>query len=201
MTSAKKTASTATKKTAAKKAATKKAATKKSTVKKAAAKKAAATKSTTKSTAKKAAKKTTAKKAASAEKAVEKKASEKPKQVRTAQEDAELRDALNERLTELREEHSRVVAEMESAQRERLADSAGDDQGDSGSKTIEHEQEITVANTIAEKIYQVERALDRLDDGDWGICERCGKPIPAARLAVFPSATLCVACKQLDERR
>lgn len=198
MTSAKKTASTATKKTAAKKAAAKKAAVKKSTAKKTVAKKAAATKSAAK---KAAAKKTTAKQAAPVEKAAAKKASEKPKQVRTAKEDAELRDALNERLVELREEHSRVVAEMESAQRERLADSAGDDQGDSGSKTIEHEQEITVANTIAEKIYQVERALDRLDDGDWGICERCGKPIPAARLAVFPSATLCVACKQLDERR
>ncbi|QSB07040.1 TraR/DksA family transcriptional regulator [Natronoglycomyces albus] len=122
-------------------------------------------------------------------------------QTRSAQEETELREALNERLEELREEHRRVVLEMETLQRERLADSAGDDQGDSGSKTIEHEQEITVANTIAEKVYQVERALDRLDVGDWGICERCGKPIPAARLAVFPSATQCVACKQLDERR
>lgn len=198
MTSAKKTASTATKKSAAKKAGAKKAETASKVAKKA-AKKTAAKKSAAKKTTAKAAAKSPAKKAVPENSSAV--SQEKPKQVRTEKEETELREALTERLTELREEHARVVAEMEFAQRVRLADSAGDDQGDSGSKTIEHEQEITVANTIAEKIYQVERALDRLDEGDWGICERCGKPIPAARLAVFPSATLCVSCKQLDERR
>lgn len=121
--------------------------------------------------------------------------------IRTVSEQAELRAALKERLDELVEEQQRFVDSIAVAQRERLSDTAGDDQVDSGSKTVEHEHEVSVANAISERIRQVSRALDRLDDGDYGICEKCGKPIPAARLAAFPSATLCVSCKQLEERR
>ncbi|MCH7231899.1 TraR/DksA family transcriptional regulator [Glycomyces sp. L485] len=167
--------------------------------KQAAAKKAAkkALKKTTakESTAKKAAKKTTARQAAAP--AVESESAP----LRTDSEQAELRAALKERLDELVDEQQRFVESIATAQRDRLSDTAGDDQIDSGSKTVEHEHEVTVANAISERIRQVSHALDRLDDGDYGICEKCGKPIPAARLAAFPSATLCVSCKQLEERR
>jgi DnaK suppressor protein len=47
----------------------------------------------------------------------------------------------------------------------------------------------------------VERAIDRLGTGNYGWCERCGNAIPVERLAAFPVATLCVSCKQLEERR
>ena len=40
-----------------------------------------------------------------------------------------------------------------------------------------------------------------LNDGTYGVCERCGKPIGKLRLQAFPRATLCVSCKQLEERR
>ncbi|TAL16310.1 MAG: DNA-binding protein, partial [Frankiales bacterium] len=50
-------------------------------------------------------------------------------------------------------------------------------------------------------LLQVERALARLDEGTYGRCENCGNPIPKARLQAFPRATLCVACKQREERR
>jgi DnaK suppressor protein len=93
------------------------------------------------------------------------------------------------------------MSEIAEAQRDRLTDSAGDDQADTGTKTFEREQEISLANNIRERVGQVERALDRLDDGQYGWCERCGNPIPVERLAAFPSATLCVTCKQLEERR
>ena len=120
---------------------------------------------------------------------------------RSPEEVEEIRANLSERLAELRTEYSQTVAEMTDLQRDRLADSAGDDQADTGSKTLEREQEITLANTIHERVIQVEHALERLEAGTYGMCERCGKPIPAARLAAFPSATLCVDCKQLEERR
>ena len=44
-------------------------------------------------------------------------------------------------------------------------------------------------------------SAEGLDDGQYGWCERCGNAIPVERLAAFPSATLCVTCKQLEERR
>jgi len=120
---------------------------------------------------------------------------------RTAAETQQIRDALDERLGELRDEYDQTVTEITEMQRDRLTDSAGDDQADTGTKTFEREQEISLANSILERVTQVERALERLDEGGYGWCERCGNPIPVERLAAFPSATLCVTCKQLEERR
>jgi RNA polymerase-binding protein DksA len=129
-------------------------------------------------------------------------ASRKPaKGTRTAAETEKIRAALAARLDELRTEYDQTLSEITELQRERLTDSAGDDQADTGTKTFEREQEISLANSIRERITQVERALDRLDDGQYGWCERCGNAIPVERLAAFPSATLCVTCKQLEERR
>jgi DnaK suppressor protein len=193
-----------TQKQAAKKA-VKKAAAKKTVAKQTAVKKAA--KPASESGAKPAVKKTAAKKAAKAAKPAPSappaaaEADDAQQLLRTESEQAELRAALKERLDELIEEQQRYTDSIALAQRERLSDTAGDDQIDSGSKTVEHEHEVAVAGAISERIRQVSHALERLDEGGYGFCEKCGKAIPAARLAAFPSATLCVSCKQLEERR
>jgi RNA polymerase-binding transcription factor DksA len=44
------------------------------------------------------------------------------------------------------------------------------------------------------EIAGIEAALVRLDQGSYGVCRSCGKPIPAARLAAIPAAVQCVAC-------
>lgn len=123
------------------------------------------------------------------------------KGTRTSAETERIRAALIARREELLEEHEQHLAEIAELQRDRLTDSAGDDQADTGSKTFEREQEISLANSILERVTQVERAVERLDEGSYGWCERCGNAIPVERLAAFPSATLCVTCKQLEERR
>jgi DnaK suppressor protein len=121
--------------------------------------------------------------------------------LRSPAETESIRNALTERLSDLRAEYDQTISEIAEAQRDRLTDSAGDDQADTGTKTFEREQELSLANNLRERIDQVERALDRLEDGQYGWCERCGNAIPVERLAAFPSATLCVSCKQLEERR
>ena len=131
------------------------------------------------------------------------KATEKaaPERSRSAEETGQIRVALTERRDELQAEYDQSLTELTALQRERLADSAGDDDADTGTKTFEREQEITLANNLLERITQVERALERLEEGNYGWCERCGNAIPVERLAAFPVATRCVACKQLEERR
>lgn len=124
-----------------------------------------------------------------------------PRTTRSTAETEKIRIALLERLDELKDEYEATVSEITELQRDRLTDSAGDDQADTGTKTFEREQEISLANAIRERVTQVERALERLGEGGYGWCERCGNPIPVERLAAFPSATLCVSCKQLEERR
>jgi DnaK suppressor protein len=125
----------------------------------------------------------------------------KARGTRTAAETEKIRSALSERRDELQTEYDQTINDIAELQRDRLTDSAGDDQADTGTKTFEREQEISLANNILERITQVERALERLDEGSYGWCERCGNAIPVERLAAFPSATLCVTCKQLEERR
>jgi DnaK suppressor protein len=114
---------------------------------------------------------------------------------------AEIRATLVDRLAELQTEYEQTMADLEDLQRDRISDGAGDDQADTGTKTFEREQELALANGILERVSQAEHALARLDTGTYGQCERCGKAIPKARLEAFPTVTLCVTCKQLEERR
>ena len=78
---------------------------------------------------------------------------------------------------------------------------AGDDQADSGTKTFEREHEMSLVINARDMVLQTERALERIDSKTYGNCEECGNPIGKARLQVFPRATLCMICKQKEERR
>ena len=80
-------------------------------------------------------------------------------------------------------------------------DGAGDDQADIGAKTYEREHEMSLAYNSRDMLAQNERALERIEAGTYGVCESCGKAIGKARLQAFPRATLCVTCKQREERR
>lgn len=109
----------------------------------------------------------------------------------------QIRAALLERLAELTGEHAEAMAELEIAG---VVD-AGDDVADLGTKAFTREQEIVLVSTLRGRIDQVERALGRVAEGRYGWCESCAEEIPVARLTAFPSVTLCVRCKQLEERR
>lgn len=80
-------------------------------------------------------------------------------------------------------------------------DGAGDDQADSGAAALEREHELTLVNNTRDLLEQTKHALDRIAAGTFGTCESCGQPIGKARLQAFPRATLCVDCKQREERR
>ena len=80
-------------------------------------------------------------------------------------------------------------------------DGAGDDQADTGSKAFEREQEMILLANSRETMFQTRHALARIEDGSYGTCESCGEAIGKLRLQAFPRATLCVSCKQRQERR
>jgi DnaK suppressor protein len=109
--------------------------------------------------------------------------------------------------TELEADVARLTAEIAAAQsglHELLRDSgdgAGDDQADAGAKTFEREQEISLANNSREMLEQSQHALAAITDGTYGVCESCGSAVGKMRLQAFPRATLCVSCKQRQERR
>lgn len=51
------------------------------------------------------------------------------------------------------------------------------------------------------KLKAIDEALERIDEGTFGICEDCGDEVPLGRLKVMPFATTCIDCKAKQERR
>jgi RNA polymerase-binding transcription factor len=118
----------------------------------------------------------------------------------TGAEVAELRAELEDEAVALRAE----IGQAESDRAERMGDSvvaAGDDEADASSKVAQREHDLALTQNTRELLEQTEHALARIDAGTYGVCESCGKPIGKARLQAFPRATLCVQCKQRQERR
>jgi DnaK suppressor protein len=116
----------------------------------------------------------------------------------TAAELAEVQDRLREEINDLRLEITKAESQIAEGD---STDGAGDDQADVGAKTYEREHEMSLAYNSRDLLVQNERALERIEEGTYGVCESCGKPIGKARLQAFPRATLCVTCKQREERR
>jgi len=83
-------------------------------------------------------------------------------------------------------------------------DTQFDDESGEGSTTaVDRERDLALSAQARAEIVEIDVALDKVDEGLYGICDRCGKNIPKARLEVIPWAALCVTCKSggLSARR
>ncbi len=97
------------------------------------------------------------------------------------------------RIMDLLDEHEqeREEARLSETSAERSAEPAS---AEAGSMAFEYEKELSVDQNSADLLRKIERALARIDEGEYGICEICGSAIPVARLEALPYATLCVTC-------
>jgi DnaK suppressor protein len=111
---------------------------------------------------------------------------------------AEVRSSLQREVETLRSDIDRAEAGLAAGEG---GEGAGDDEADAGAKAYEREREIALTLNSRDLLAQNERAVARIDAGTYGVCESCHKPIGKERLRAFPRATLCVACKQREERR
>lgn len=78
--------------------------------------------------------------------------------------------------------------------------SGGNHMGDDGSNVSEAERLSTISADLQDVLNQTDSALHRLDDGSYGICQRCGQPIAEERLDAFPFVTYCITCQAAIER-
>ena len=106
-----------------------------------------------------------------------------------------LREALLRERAEVLERLQRLGAEVAGFV-EASRDTNADDEHDPEGATIafERSQVASVERAARRRLAEVEAALARLEEGAVLTCERCGRPIPAARLEVRPWATRCVDC-------
>ncbi|WP_262849906.1 TraR/DksA C4-type zinc finger protein [Mumia quercus] len=95
---------------------------------------------------------------------------------------------VDDQLAALRRDHAAIVAAAES--------SNADDEHDPEGATIawEREQVAALIARLEREREQLVAAVERAADGTYGVCERCGRKIPAERLAVRPAARTCVGC-------
>jgi DnaK suppressor protein len=75
--------------------------------------------------------------------------------------------------------------------------------GEGGTSNVDRELDLVLSAQARAAILEIDRALEKLEAGTYGRCERCGQDIPVARLQAVPHASLCVACKSggLSSRR
>jgi RNA polymerase-binding protein DksA len=101
----------------------------------------------------------------------------------------------------LEEEKARLEEQIEDYQRDleeaRLTESSSDRSPDPGnaeasSMKLEYAKELSIEQNTLDLLNKVNRALERVADGSYGICEVCGNAIPVERLDVLPYSTLCV---------
>ncbi len=109
-------------------------------------------------------------------------------------------------LEKQREEFTREAEEIEesafnTSQSEMSGEVSFDEEyADAGSYTFEREKEMSIGNNVRDLLEKVNHALAAIDRGTYGICENCGKPIAKARLLALPYSTMCLSCKQQEER-
>ncbi len=110
----------------------------------------------------------------------------------------------------LEQERDRLMAELETMEEhapeveEQVGMDIGggydEDLADVASSTFEREKSVALESSVQHTLTQVEEALQRIEDRTYGRCLRCGNPIDFARLKVLPYATLCIRCKELEEK-
>lgn len=67
--------------------------------------------------------------------------------------------------------------------------------GEGGTSNVDRELDLVLSAQARGAVVEIDRALAKIDNGNYGVCEQCAQPIPHARLKALPYASLCVACK------
>jgi DnaK suppressor protein len=71
---------------------------------------------------------------------------------------------------------------------------------DHATETQDREQAFHMASREGKYLFYIEEALDRVRNGTFGVCKKCGKLIPKPRLEAVPTAKMCIDCKTKQER-
>lgn len=110
-------------------------------------------------------------------------------------------DLLKERVR-VSEEIDGIAESVSESLREATGENPFDQHlADTATPTLARELDLTVEDNAKSLLAMIDRALEKLDQGTYGTCDKCGRPIGEGRLEIAPWAALCVDCKRLEERR
>ncbi|HEY7660380.1 MAG TPA: TraR/DksA C4-type zinc finger protein [Actinomycetota bacterium] len=115
----------------------------------------------------------------------------------------DLRQRLVEERSELQDQLTTIEETSFSTSQSDLSGEVSFDEenADAGTFTFERERDLSIENNVRDLMGKIDRALARMDDGEYGICSRCGKRIEKARLKALPYVDLCLKDAQAQSRR
>ena len=96
--------------------------------------------------------------------------------------------------------HQENPGSLEEGTGELVSSSVDDHMGDLATETFDRELDYTLEDNAEAVLAQIDAALERIENGTYGICEVCGRPIDAARLEARPWASLCIDDQRRQER-
>jgi DnaK suppressor protein len=110
-------------------------------------------------------------------------------------------DAVREELEARRDRDRERLATLAKRPERGSAVSFGKRIGDGTSEAVSRLTDIGVGDSLERGLARTERALAKLDEGTYGVCDACGRPIAPGRLKAMPDGVLCLECAASERRR
>jgi RNA polymerase-binding protein DksA len=110
-----------------------------------------------------------------------------------------LRSRLESEQKRMMEELEQLKASVRPAEERREGSPFGKRE-EEATESFELERRLSLEKSIREQLTAVEHALQKFEDGTYGLCDSCGQPIDPARLEALPQASLCLRCKELQAK-
>jgi RNA polymerase-binding protein DksA len=111
-----------------------------------------------------------------------------------------IQDPLALPIEKLTTERGRILLKLTDLRHELSAHVDPDDPEDLASDLAEHEMALSRIRELENRLEVIDEALQKVLQGTYGICERCGESIDPARLEIVPETTLCIGCKTVGEQ-
>jgi DnaK suppressor protein len=126
----------------------------------------------------------------------------KAKSPLTHRETEELKQRLLEERRDLQSQYDELAESTFATNQSDLTGEMGFDEeyADAGTATFERERDLSLVNNLRDLMERIDKALVKIEEGTYGLCDRCGKPIEKVRLKALPYANLCLKDKQAEER-
>lgn len=121
----------------------------------------------------------------------------------TKKELGDLRVRLEQERTQLDTQLTTIVEDSFATTQSDLSGDVGldDESADAGTATFEREKDLSIENNVRDLLQKIDRALKRMDEGTYGVCDICGKTIEKARMKALPYVDLCIKDAQAQSRR
>ncbi len=72
---------------------------------------------------------------------------------------------------------------------------------ESATETLNLEKRLALEKRLKDQLAEIDHALEKIENGTYGLCDKCGRPIDPARLEALPEASLCMLCKSQPRTR